>query len=85
MEQQYTLEQVLQMTVNQLSNIKFTATQMQDIGNPILQAIDNLNNCIEAVRRTQQENEAKDQPEEDYIEEHHVDEPVEVEEVPDEN
>ena len=42
MEQSYTMEEVLQFTINILSGIRIHGDQMKDIGVPIMNALDNL-------------------------------------------
>lgn len=54
-----TIEQVLEATAGLLGRIRVPAGETEEIGVPILHAIGNLNACIEAIRRKEQE-EAED-------------------------
>jgi len=60
---QMTAIEVLRITVEQLGMIPVTVSQMEQIGDPILRAIGNINACIEAMERADAEHEKKKQEE----------------------
>ena len=55
MEQKLTVEQVLEMTVNMLGRITVPVAMIESIGTPVAQAINNINGCLEAFKRQEQE------------------------------
>lgn len=65
MEQTYTMEEVLQFTINILSGIRVPGDQMKDIGVPIMNALDNLRAMEAAMNaaRTEADNGREADPE----------------------
>jgi len=55
-KQVYSMEEVLQFTLNILGGIQIPAALSEQVGIPIAKAIGNLNAMIEATRNTKPEN-----------------------------
>ena len=55
------IERVLEITVNSLSQIKVPISMLGEIGMPIAQSIHNLRMCIEAIQREQPEEKEGDE------------------------
>jgi len=53
MENQITVEQALEITINMLKDINVPVSMLEQIGFPISRAIGNLAQCVEAIRRDQ--------------------------------
>lgn len=47
----YSVAEVLQITLNQLSGIQVPVGLIESIGVPILDSIDNLRNCLQALSK----------------------------------
>jgi len=54
-----TAEEVVKITINDLSRIQVPAALIQQIGIPIADAINKLNLCVESWERTRHEEESK--------------------------
>lgn len=54
-EKTFTLEQVLAISISELSAISIKATDAETVGKPICSVIANLKCCIEAIRAQEQE------------------------------
>lgn len=66
MGQHYTMEEVLQFTINILNNIRVPGAYVKDIGMPIMNALDNLmamQSAINAPKKTEADDERKADPE----------------------
>lgn len=66
MEQHYTMEEVLQFTINILSNIRVPGAYMKDVGMPIMNALDNLmamQTAMNAPKKTEENDEREADPE----------------------
>lgn len=62
-ERQYTIEEVLELTVKQLYAISVPVELIEQIGMPISMAIGNLKNCLEAMNRQKEQAEHSEQAE----------------------
>lgn len=60
-ERQYTIEEVLEMTVKQLYAISVPVELIEQIGMPISMAIGNLKNCLDAMNRQKEQAEHSEQ------------------------
>lgn len=50
-ERQYTIEEVLEMTIRQLYEVRVPVELIEPIGMPISMAIGNLKSCLEAMNK----------------------------------
>lgn len=64
-----TIEQLLRITVQKLNSIAVPIGQMDTIGLPIRQAINNINVCLNAFEKVEQQKEHKDPVDDIQIEE----------------
>lgn len=60
-ENVYTVEQVLGFCVNELSNISIRMSDMDTIGTPVKNVINNLRSCIEAIEKENQQKNNKEE------------------------
>lgn len=60
MEQQYTAEKVIGMTIDILRKIKVPAEEAEEIGFPIMIAIRNLKTVLDAVEKAETEKPAEE-------------------------
>lgn len=58
-----TVEQVLEMTAKMLGEIRVPANEIQGIGIPIAQCINNLNECIKAIQANKEKPQEEAAPE----------------------
>lgn len=70
-KEKYTVKEVIEITIDLLKGIRFTAEQIDDIGNPIRNAISNLYLCVNAMAQ-KQEQESQPEMEEDELPEAEV-------------
>lgn len=52
MEEKLTVAQVLEITVNILSGIQIPVTLTQSVGGPVMTAVNNLQQCLNAMKQT---------------------------------
>lgn len=52
MEEKLTVAQVLEITVNILSRIQIPVTLTQSVGGPVMAAVNNLQQCLNAMKQT---------------------------------
>lgn len=70
-KEKYTVKEVIEITIDLLKGIRFTAEQIDEIGNPIRNAISNLYMCVNAMAQ-KPEQESQPEPEEDELPEAEV-------------
>lgn len=67
MEQKLTIEQVLDITIRMLGDIRIPGSMIEEIGIPISRAIGNLNECVKALNDASEPEPEPEDPMKDEI------------------
>ena len=59
-EKKMTIEEVLELTVRQLQAVNIPIGLIEQVGAPISIAVQNLNACLESIRKSEEEQPEKD-------------------------